>query len=356
MNIDKRKLEILNAIIQNYILKGEPIGSRTLSKSSDLGVSSATIRNEMSDLEDLGFLEKTHTSSGRVPSDKGYRYYVDNLIRVNTTELIDRELMKKQMLSEIRELDHVIKTGTKILSQFTQYTSIAMTPQLAMNKLKHIQLVPVDSSKVLVVLVMDTGLIKNSFFRVDREISSDHLNIITNFLNDKFSGHYINEIDETFSENALKDLLEVKDTFREIAPLVSKSIDELSEINIVSEGITNIFNYQEYGDIEKAKEIINFIGSKDRVIELLNSKEIVTTSDIQVGANSKVNIIIGSENNCSQLKDCSLITATYSLNGKEVGKIGVVGPKRMRYSNVIQVIQALVVDMNDILDKFYKNK
>lgn len=352
MNIDKRKLDILNAIIQNYILKGEPIGSRTLSKSSDLGVSSATIRNEMSDLEDLGFLEKTHTSSGRVPSDKGYRYYVDNLIRINSTEMIDRELMKKQMVSEMRELDHVIKTGTKILSQFTQYTSIAMTPELAMNKLKHIQLVPVDNSKILVVLVTNTGLIKNAYFRVDKEIPVDHLNIITNFLNDKFTGHYIGEMDESFSENALRDLLEVKDTFKDIAPLVTRSIDRLSEINIVSEGITNIFNYPEYEDIGKAKEIIDFIGSKDKVIELLNSKEIITSSD----SSSSVNIIIGSENNCNQLKDCSLITATYSLNGKEVGKIGVVGPKRMRYSNVIQVIQALVMDINDILDKFYKNK
>jgi len=352
MNIDKRKLDILNAIIQNYILKGEPIGSRTLSKSSDLGVSSATIRNEMSDLEDLGFLEKTHTSSGRVPSDKGYRYYVDNLIRINSTEMIDRELMKKQMVSEMRELDHVIKTGTKILSQFTQYTSIAMTPELAMNKLKHIQLVPVDNSKILVVLVTNTGLIKNAYFRVDKEIPVEHLNIITNFLNDKFTGHYIGEMDESFSENALRDLLEVKDTFKDIAPLVTRSIDRLSEINIVSEGITNIFNYPEYEDIGKAKEIIDFIGSKDKVIELLNSKEIITSSD----SSSSVNIIIGSENNCNQLKDCSLITATYSLNGKEVGKIGVVGPKRMRYSNVIQVIQALVMDINDILDKFYKNK
>ncbi|MCT4661558.1 MAG: heat-inducible transcriptional repressor HrcA [Tissierellales bacterium] len=358
MAIDKRKLAILNAIIQNYILKGEPIGSRTLSKSSDLGVSSATIRNEMSDLEELGFLEKTHTSSGRIPSDKAYRYYVDHLIRVNMTEFLEREKMKRELFAEMQQLDQVIKSGTKILSQFTKYTSIAMTPQLAMTKLKHIQLVPVDESKVLVVLVTDTGIVKNAFFRIDKEIPAEHLTIISNFLNDKFSGHYISDINQEFSEKVLRELLEVKDSFSQVAPLINESIDKLDQINIVSEGLTNLFNYPEYGSIERAREILEFIGDRDRVIELLNSHRDTEPGKIITGKGSneasKVDIIIGSENAQNQLKDCSLITATYSLDGREVGKIGVIGPKRMRYANVIQVIQALVLDINDILDNFYK--
>lgn len=346
MSMDKRKEEILFAIIQNYITSGEPVGSRTLSKRAELGVSSATIRNEMSDLEELGYLLKPHTSAGRIPSDKAYRLYVDNLLKVNTVELIDKSQIKKDLLMDLREVEQVIQNGTKILSQLTNYTSIAVSPVIGASKLKTLQLVPVDNNRILLIMVSDTGIVKNSFLRVEKELDEEQLISINEHLNKKLRGKFFYELNTMFAEEVFGELIEYRSNFIDFAPILFETLDKLNDINIISDGLSNMFQYPEYEDSGKAKEIINLIEDKTKLKDVFN----------QNGANNAITISIGEENSCNQLKDCSVITARYSLNGVEIGKIGVVGPKRMRYSSVIPILKSIVTNINDVLDEYFKEK
>lgn len=344
MGMDKRKEDILFAIIQSYITNGEPVGSRTLSKKPELGVSSATIRNEMSDLEELGYLLKPHTSAGRIPSDKAYRAYVDKLLKVNTVELIDKNTIKQDLLKDLREVEQVIQNGTKILSQLTNYTSIAISPAVGASKLKNLQLVPVDNSRILMVLVSDTGVVKNSFLRVEKELDEEQLNAINEHLNKKLRGKFFYELNTLFADQVFGDLIEYRTNFIDWAPMLFETLDKLNDINVISDGLSNIFEYPEYGDSEKAREIIHLIEDKSKLKDVLK----------EGGTTNAITISIGEENSCNQLKDCSVITARYSLNGMEIGKIGVVGPKRMRYSSVIPILKSIVTNINDILDEYFK--
>ncbi|WP_026893692.1 heat-inducible transcriptional repressor HrcA [Clostridiisalibacter paucivorans] len=342
MIIDDRKLKILQAIIHNYITNAEPVGSRTISKKYDLGVSSATIRNEMSDLEDLGFLVQPHTSAGRIPSDKAYRLYVDSLMKVKTGQLKYKDRIKDILLEEVGEIEQVIQNSSKILSQITKYTSLAIAPRIKQSRLKHIQLVPIDDNKILVVIITDSGVVKNTMFRVDEYISTDHLTIITNLLNAKLEGHIIGQIGKELEESLVKEIYNYKNTLRNVIPLFNQCINELEEIELFSEGLTNIFDFPEYKDVSKAKAFISFMENKQFVVDMLMR-----------GYSGDIDVTIGSENSHKELENCSIITATYNLDGKTIGKIGVIGPTRMDYSMVIPVVKVVALNLNDILTKYF---
>ncbi|EOD00583.1 heat-inducible transcriptional repressor HrcA [Caldisalinibacter kiritimatiensis] len=346
MKLDDRKLRILQAIIHSYITNAEPVGSRTISKKYDLGVSSATIRNEMSDLEELGYLIQPYTSAGRIPSDKAYRLYVDSLMEEKLISQKVRNQVRNQLLREIGEIDSLIQNVAKILSQLTNYTSLAIAPQVKQSRLKHIQLVPVNQTKVLVVIVTDTNIIKNTIFRVDKELSCDQLNKISNILNEKIKGHRIYEIGEDLQVslmNEMYDLREtIKSTINSIVPLINQSLDKTEEVTLYADGVTNIFNFPEYNDVSKAKSFLSFLEDKNSVVDMM----------LKSGEHD-IEITIGSENRYREVQNCSLITATYRLNGKTIGRIGVIGPTRMDYSKVISAVKSIALDMNEILNKYY---
>lgn len=342
MMLDERKLKILQAIIQSYITSAEPIGSRTISKKYDLGVSSATIRNEMSDLEELGYLVQPHTSAGRIPSDKGYRLYVNRLLQSNNLGFILRHDLKNKLIKEIGEIDQLIYNAAKILSKVTNYTSIAIAPQIKKSQLKHIQLVLIDDTKVLVVIVTDSGIVKNTVLRTDFSISSNQLNIITNFLNEKLKGHNIEEIGSEILDNLVNEMNDFKNSILDIIPIMIHALDDTAEIGVFSEGVTKIFNFPEYNDVERAKEFISFIENRPYIVELMLG-----------GGHNDIEITIGDENIYDEIKNCSVITATYSLNGRTIGKIGVIGPTRMDYSNVINVVRSLSLDLNEIIKNYF---
>lgn len=339
--MNERKLRILQAIIQNYIISAEPVGSRTLSKKYNLGISPATIRNEMSDLEELGFLVQPHTSAGRIPSDKAYRLYVDNILKtIDYSEVIRNEI-KNDLEKEISEIENIIINSAKILSKFTNYTSIAIAPEIRESKLKHIQLVPVDESKILVVLVTDTGVVKNAIFRIDKEIPIDQLYIISKYLTDKLKGCNISKLENKI-KNEIYNSKELFNKLELLIPILNKSLNEVKKIKHFTDGVTNIFNFPEYNDISKAKEFISFIENKSNIIDILTNNDFKDFS-----------ISIGSENCYDELKNCSLITATYKLNGHIIGKVGLIGPTRMQYSKVIPLIKIITKDVNDILSKYF---
>lgn len=343
--LDDRKLKVLHAIINSYIINAEPIGSRTISKEYDIGVSSATIRNEMSDLEDLGYLNKPHTSAGRVPSDKAYRLYVDAILNQSKTlehkKLMSKDL-KKVLLKEVREIEELIQNASKILAGVTNYTALAMTPQLKESTLKHIQLISINDNKILIVIVNDSGMVKNTIFRVEEAIPGDQLNLINNFLNKKLKGLTLEEISAVIDTGLLGELYDYKAIVEKIIPIIGHSLDNTDDVNLFADGVTNIFNFPEYKDISRAKTFISFLEEKDLVIDLLLNN---THDDID--------IVIGSENYYDEIKDCSLIIATYKFAGETIGKIGVIGPTRMDYYNVIDAVKLLSLNLTEILDKYF---
>lgn len=342
MMLDDRKLKILQAIIQSYITSAEPIGSRTISKKFDLGISSATIRNEMSDLEELGYLVQPHTSAGRIPSDKGYRLYVNRLLQSKNMNFIVRYDLKSKLAEEIGEVDQLIYNAAKILSKVTNYTSLAIAPQIKKSKLKHIQLIPIDESKILVVIVTNSGIVKNTVLRTDIAMSPEQLNVISNFLNDKLRGYDIGDINSEVLDKLVNEMYEFKNSILNILPIMLQVLEDTTDVEVFSDGVTKIFNFPEYNDLEKAKKFISFIENKPNVVKMLLN-----------GEQNDIEITIGSENTYEEIKNCSVITATYSLNGKTIGKIGVIGPTRMDYSNVISAVRSLALDLNEILSKYF---
>lgn len=342
MMLDERKIKILQAIIQSYISNAEPIGSRTISKNFDLGVSSATIRNEMSDLEELGYLVQPHTSAGRIPSDKGYRLYVNRLLQSNNLGFILRHDIKSNLIDEIGEIDQLIYNSARILSKVTNYTSLAIAPQIKKSQFKHIQLIPIDEFKILVVIVTDSGIVKNTVLRTEFNISSDHLNIINNYLNIKLKGLYIGEVGTDILDDLIKEMYDYKNAILDIVPTIFCALDDSEGIEVFADGVNKIFDFPEYSDVEKAKDFVSFIENKSSIIDMMLSSN-----------HDDIEIKIGNENAYDEIKNCSVITATYSVNGKTIGKIGVIGPTRMDYSNVISVVRSVSLDLSEIIKNYF---
>jgi len=335
MTLVERKLKILQAIINDFINTAQPVGSRTIAKKYDLGISSATIRNEMSDLEELGYLVQPHTSAGRIPSDLGYRLYVDSLMRKYELENKQKRIISDLLLKKIVEIDDVVKNTSKILSQITSLTSMSLSPQFKKSKLKNIKLVQIDSDKVLLILVSNSGIVKNIILRMT-DISQGVLNKVSNLLQEKLSGQIISNIDEDIINDIKSELIEYSSTIDTIIPKLCSSFTDLEDSNIYLDGITNIFNLPEYTDINKAKKFISIIEKRDLMYELFKND-----------SNEDICIKIGCENEIEEIKDCSIITATYRLNGKVIGKVGVIGPTRMDYSKVIAAINYLSKTLSD---------
>lgn len=344
--LDDRKMKVLYAIINSYIISAEPIGSRTLTKQYDIGVSSATIRNEMSDLEDLGYLNKPHSSSGRVPSDKAYRLYVNKLLKDEKYKINmgKKDEIKKALTDGSREIDQLLQNSARILSALTSYTALAISPQLNKTTIKHIQLIPIDDLQVLMVLVSNSGIVKNSIFRLKQRIPENQIMILSNLLNDKLKGLSMDEINKEVSGDILKEIYELKNIIDNIIPVISQSMENIDNIELYSDGVNKILNFPEYNDLEKAKNFMKFMEDKDAVVEVLSNN--LLSNDIE--------IFIGNENIYTPIKECSLLTATYKMGDTTLGKIGVIGPTRMNYFRVISALQLFSENITEILGKIMK--
>lgn len=337
MELDGRKRLILNAIIKDYIQNAEPVGSRTLVKKYEMGLSSATIRNEMADLEDMGYLEQPHTSAGRIPSDKGYRLYVDKLMQINSPSDEEIIAIKSFMqIATINEIEKIMKRTTKLLSQITKYTSAMLTPQLSKSTVKSIQLIEVTQNDVLAVIVTDTGIIKNVLVKLPRTINDSNLIKINNMLNEKLKGLTCEEIDLSVITSIQNEMGGYYEILNAIIPVLHESLNSV-ETDVYLEGTTNILNYPEYNDLDKAKNLLL----------LMDQREVL--GDIFSEGEGKLSVTIGSENELKEMKDCSIIKASYSIGDNSIGKIGIIGPRRMNYSRVIGVINCMVDVLNDVL-------
>lgn len=341
MEMDERKIRILQAIINDYINTAEPVGSRTIAKKYDLGISSATIRNEMADLEEMGYLEQLHSSSGRKPSNKGYRLYVDKLMHVPNLTPEEQHIIKTQIIdTALFEIDKIIKQTTSLLSELTKLTCIVKTPSVSRSYIKHIQLINIDSNNVLLVIITDNGIIKNNVIRVGKNVSAESLAKLSNILNSRLKDLNCEQINLEVINNLRIDLAGYEDIFNATIPVLYECLSSSDNREIYTEGTTNIFNYPEYKDIEKAREFLSLVDNKDKIVGLLNN-------------GSNISVKIGNENFIEGAEDCSVVSAVYSLNDRPIGEIGVIGPTRIPYSKVISILGNVVRELNYILTHSY---
>ena len=342
MKLDARKLQILQAIINDYIMTAEPVGSRTLAKKYGLGISSATIRNEMSDLEEMGFLEQPHTSAGRVPSDKAYRLYVDKLMQVRSLDEQEAEYIKETYETRILQIEQIIFHTAKILSEITNYTSIAMAPQLSKVMIRHIQLVPVDDGFALLVIVTSSGILKDTLIRIPEGIDSDYLYRISNILNEQFRGKTLDRVNVRDLAHIREEFVENRKFFNGLVDILTQRFRESEKREVYLGGTANIFNFPEYQDIIRARSFLNLMEEKDLLYDILAN----STDDGVV-------VSIGAENSYEELRECSIVTATYSLEDRVLGTIGVIGPTRMEYSKAVSVMDYMGKALSRYLTRLY---
>lgn len=341
MELDVRKQKILNAIIQTYMETGEPVGSRTISKYTDLKLSSATIRNEMADLEEMGYILQPHTSAGRIPSDKGYRFYVDQLVQEN------REVasMNMMMIERTDRMEKVLKQVVKMLATNTNYTTMITGPTYHRNKIQFIQLSQVSDQELLVVIVMQGGIVRNKILSTNDNLGSDILLKLNLLLNTALNGMTMEDIN-------LGVITALKEKAGNYSDLVSDILDAIAEVirseseemEIYTSGATNIFKYPELSDSQRASELISTLEEKRALADFVRDIE---GEESQTG----IQVYIGSESPVQTMRDCSVVTATYELGEGMKGTIGIIGPKRMDYVNVMDNLKTLKAQLDIIFKK-----
>ena len=341
--LSDRKLKILHAIIQTYLESGEPVGSRTISKYTDLNLSSATIRNEMADLEELGYIIQPHTSAGRIPSDKGYRLYVDMLMQEKEQELND---MQDQMLQKADKMDQLLKQAAKVLANNTNYATMVSTPMNNSNKIKFLQLSMVDEEQVIAVIVLGGNVIKNKLIHLEEPLSNENLLKLNMLLNTTLNGMSIEEINLGLIAR-LKEQAGIHSVvIGNVLDAVADTIQVDEDMQIYTSGATNIFKYPELSDKESAQDIISAFEEKQQLTELV-------TQTLAQEENTGIQVYIGDETPVQTMKDCSVVTATYELGDGMKGTIGIIGPKRMDYEHVLKSMKRL---QNELDQMFHQKK
>ncbi len=342
MELDERKVKILQAVIRNYLETGEPVGSRTVSKYTDLNLSSATIRNEMADLEEMGYILQPHTSAGRIPSDKGYRLYVDTMMEEKERE-VDEKM--ELVLEKTDRLEQVLKQAVKLLASNTQYAAMVTGPNYHRNKLKFIQLSRIDAEQILTVIVVEGNIIKNKVISVSSELSDEDILKLNILLNSSLGGMSLDDINLGMI-TMLKEKAGIhSDLISGVVDAVADAIRQDEDLEIYTSGANNIFRYPELADNQKASEIINMFEEKQPLSEFVKES-------VSEGSENGIQIYIGSEAPVGTMKDCSVVTATYQLDEGLQGTIGIIGPKRMDYDRVVGTLKNLM----EQLDSLYKKK
>lgn len=338
--LDERKIKILDAIIRTYLETGEPVGSRTISKYTDLNLSSATIRNEMSDLEELGYIVQPHTSAGRIPSDKGYRFYVDHLLEVKDKEISS---MKDFVIEHTEKMEQVLKQVAKMLAQNTNYATMITSPKYNSNKVKFIQLSQLDEEQLLAVIVMEANVVKNKIIPLETPLDNETLLRLNVLLNSTLNGLSIPEI----NLGTISKMKEQAGNYSDIVGVVLDAVAETisqEEMEIYTSGATNIFKYPELSDSQKASELIYTLEEKQQLATLVSDS---LGNESETG----IQVYIGNESPIQTMKDCSVVTATYELGEGIKGTVGIIGPKRMDYEKVMDSLKDLTTQLDGIFKK-----
>ena len=345
MDLSERKLSILKAVIDDYIMTGLPIGSRTISKKHGIELSSATIRNEMADLEELGFLEQPHTSAGRVPSHKAYRFYVDRLMKVVKLNSSEAGKIKRYFEDRMSEVEQVMEKAAQVLSDTTHHISMVLKPQLKKSVIKRIQIVKITERKAILLVVTDAGLVTDTVVVVPEGITPDYMEMISNLLTDKLAFKTLEEA-ETDLKCCLRDDIGLNSEFvTDIMSAIETSVEPQGGKGILLGGTQNIIEYPDYMSIEKAKNFISVLQTKEMLYDMMKKASLLEFS-----------VTIGQENEVKELRDLSVVTATYKIGGKSLGSFGVIGPTRMDYAKVISILGLVSQSLNSILSGFIEDE
>ena len=324
--LDDRKKKVLQAIVEEYVNTAEPVSSSSITNNYELNYSSATIRNEMANLEKSGYLEKTHTSSGRIPSEKGYRYYVDELLKDDNISIEEVKYISQKLETKINEIDELTKITTSTISEITHYTTVAIGPSTQDLLIEEVKFVLLGPRMLMAIILTNTGMVKETIIKFDEDITEKQVETINYMFNQKLKGQPIEIIDAPLEEYLIKEMKYSVKVIRPIIEQIKKVISQ--ERQIYLQGANKAFDLPEFNSLEVAKNFVNILDTKEVMQDMLDS-----------GFAQDINVYIGDENEQKELKDFSVITFKHKVNGKDLGTIGIIGPKRMDYSKVISVMK-----------------
>ena len=332
--LDDRKKAILKAIIEEYINTAEPVSSLSLVEKYELSFSSATIRNEMAELEHEGYLEKPHTSAGRIPSVKGYRFYVDELLNDENISLEEIQYIKENLQMKVNEIEDLTKITTNTISEMTHYTTVAIGPDSTNNTIKDIKFILLGERLLMAVILTENGAVKETIIKYDEDVSNSQINDLNVTFNNKLRGKPLEKIDKPMEEYILSTMQDQAKVIKPIIKQMNKTIEETNKIYL--EGTSKVFDFPEFSRIDTAKNFLSILDTKEEMLEILNS-----------GLAKDINVYIGDENENKDLKDLSIITFKHKVGNKDMGTIGIIGPKRMNYSKVISIMKYISKRLND---------
>ncbi len=323
-----------------YIATAEPVGSKLLSKYDDLNLSSATIRNEMSELEEMGYLEKPHTSAGRVPSERGYRFYVDSLMELYEPTVQEQLIIRSLLQMRLREVERIISEAGRMISELTSYTAVAMTPRQSHGSIQSFKLMPVESDTLMLIMVTSGGTVRSQLCRFDGETDPQVISRIERILNDRLTNITLDELTMPLMLAAESELREYASQVTELLRCICRTIEDADSAEVFLEGATNILNFPEFHDVLKARSLLGFLGRKDEMRRLLSALEC-----------DGVTAVIGSENPLQQMRENSMVLGSYKIGGRMAGVVGVIGPTRMAYPKVVAHLRMLTASLNTLLSE-----
>lgn len=346
MELSERKKAILQAIIEDYIQTAEPVGSRNIAKNHDLGLSAATIRNEMADLEEMGYLDKPHTSAGRIPSEMGYRFYVDSLMRRYSLTMEEISSLQSSMDRKYSQLENVVSEISDIISKATNYPAIVELPTAQKSRLRSVKMMLIEQGSVLIVVVTDAGVVRNRHMKVSADIDYEIIDSISEFLSGQLTGLSADDFTPARLMLIYEAMTQYGDFLKTVIEFVLECLGN-TQRRVYIGGASNILNNPEFENIERAREFFSFIDRKENVSQMLNLLET---------AEENISIKIGSENNAPEMRDTSLVVASYNVGGKLHGKIGIIGPKRMNYARVVSSLELINNQLSEILGRMLYGK
>lgn len=335
--LENRQRQVLQAIIEEYINTAEPVSSGTIVENYNFNFSSATIRNDMAELEKLGYLEKPHTSSGRIPSAKGYRFYVDELLNDEKISLEEIQYIKAKLETKVNEIEDLTKITTNTLSEITHYTTVAIGPDASNNIITDVKFISLGSRILMAVVLTENGAIKETIIKYDEDIMPNQIENLNYLFKNKLIGKPLTKIDKPMEEYIISSMEDQVDVIKPIIAQMNKTLEQAD--NIYLEGANNVFDFPEFNRIDTARNFLSILDEKEQVMKILNS-----------GLAKDINIYIGEENESEELRDLSIVTFKHIVGNKNLGTIGIIGPKRMDYSKVISVMKYISKKLNENLD------
>lgn len=332
--LNDRKKQVLQAVIEEYINTAEPVSSATILEKYGLKCSSATIRNDMSELEHEGYLEKPHTSAGRIPSVKGYRFYVDELLNDENITLEEIQYIKENLQTKINEIEDLTKITTNTISEMTHYTTVAIGPDSSSNIIKDIKFILLGERLLMAVILTENGAVRETIIKYDEDVSQSQVNDLNVTFNNKLRGKTLEKIDKPMEEYIISTMEDQAKVIKPIIQQMNRTIEDTNRIYL--EGASKAFDFPEFEKIDTAKNFLSILDTKEEMVEILNS-----------GLAKDINVYIGDENVNKDLKDLSIITFKHKVGNKDMGTIGIIGPKRMNYSKVISIMKYISKKLNE---------